>query len=818
MNSLLRIITILLLLTTSLKIGAIDGRTFQVIDASKELADNSAQIVVCTKTGRMIISTLGNINFYTGSSFTHIGTRQEYQYQLPKYKGNYHLYFDRKHHIWLKNTHTVTCVDLLMEEFVTNVDSVVKSMGAQGPIQDLFVDSVGGVWFLMDEGLYGVNNQKTYNVLRDQNLQDVDVFDSLLVTFYDSGEEITQDLNTGRTMHRTKAYDWETSQRYNNSSSILRYEDGYFQVRNGAKESVFMFFDVKKCEWTIIQEFPYHTNNMALHHDRIYIPSEWGFWIYDIGKKEMTWVKEITLSDGNVIQTDCNTMAFDRQDGLWIGTERRGVLYARPTIPVFQSIPWSDPAASKYEAMMEEQEQNITEFQGMRANCMYMDSRGWSWIGTLTGLYLYKTPQSEPIVFSRTNGLYNNVIHSVVEDKNHHIWVATSNGISCIRFKNNEVVFVNSFDTTDGVPSESFANCKAMLLDDGRIVMQSIDHIVLFNPDNLDELNTPHPTMQFPKLVRLMVNGNYIEAGMKVDDNIIIDRALSRVWDINLKSTQTTVSLTFSALNYYRPLQTYYRIRVEGLKGYEDWAVYSIFNSDGKVDSKGMFTFPLLGLKPGTYTVELQTSMYPDVWDNKPYKWNIIVNQPWWQTTGLIWLLAFILLTLAIINLVFYVRNERMRLHRNHEEEDIIHKIRKFVSRCDASTSDLLSPTQDDFRQDLDNTASKMSPQFIKVMMELMPFVREHMQGELTMTQLGAAAKMDVVALYELIMADIYKNPRELARIYRLERAADLLKNSNLTIEQIAKECGFYTPNYMIGNFFHHYKMTPGEYREQFKV
>ena len=160
-----------------------------------------------------------------------------------------------------------------------------------------------------------------------------------------------------------------------------------------------MYLDVKKCEWTIIQEFPYHTNNMALHHDRIYIPSEWGFWIYDIGKKEMTWVKEITLSDGNVIRTDCNTMAFDRQDGLWIGTERRGVLYARPTIPVFQSIPWSDPAASKYESMMEEQEQNITEFQGMRANCMYMDSRGWSWIGTLTGLYLYKTPSRSLLCF-----------------------------------------------------------------------------------------------------------------------------------------------------------------------------------------------------------------------------------------------------------------------------------------------------------------------------------------------------------------------------------------------------------------------------------
>ena len=792
-------------------------RTFQVINAANELADNSAQIVVCTKTGRMVISTLGNINFYTGASFTHIGTRPEYQYQLPYYRGNYHLYFDRKHHIWLKNTHSVTCVDLTMETFVENVDSVVKSMGAQEPLQDLFVDSIGGVWFLMEQGLYGVSNQKTYNVLRDQNLQDMDVFDSLLVTFYDSGEEIAQELNTGRTLHRTKAYDWDTAQRYNRSSVIVRYEDGYFQIRNGEKESVFMYFDVKKLEWTIIHEFPYHTNNMALHNNRIYIPSEWGFWIYDIGLKEMTHVEELTLSDGRVIQTDCNTLAFDRQDGLWIGTENRGVLYARPTKPVFTLYSWTDPEALKYALLMDEMEQNITEFHGIRANCMYMDSRGWSWIGTISGLYLYKTPQSEPIIFSRRNGLYNNVIHSVVEDSNHHIWVATSNGISCVRFKGEEVEFVNSFNTADGVPSESFVNCKAKLLDDGRIVMQSIDHVITFDPADLEELNTPHSTMQFPKLVRLMVNGNYVEAGMAVDDNVIVDKALSRIWDINLKSNQTTVSLTFSALNYYRPLQSYYRVRVNGLKGYEDWTVYSYFNSGGKVDSKGMLHLPLLGLEPGTYKLELQTSMYPNIWDNKPYKWNIIVSQPWWQTTGIFWLLAVILLSLAIVNLVFYVRNERMRLRRSHEEGDIIRKIRKFVDRCDVSANDLLSPTQDDFRQDLDQSSSKMSPQFIEVMMRLMPYVREHQKGELTMTQLGAMAKMDVVSLYELIMSDIYKNPRELARIYRLRRAADLLKNTDMTFEEIAKECGFYTPNYLMGNFFHQYKMTPTEYRESFK-
>ena len=48
----------------------------------------------------------------------------------------------------------------------------------------------------------------------------------------------------------------------------------------------------------------------------------------------------------------------------------------------------------------------------------------------------------------------------------------------------------------------------------------------------------------------------------------------------------------------------------------------------------------------------------------------------------------------------------------------------------------------------------------------------------------------------------------------RLERVANMLKATDKTITQISEECGFSTPNYLIGTFYHQYKMTPGEYRE----
>ena len=814
MKSIIRVFTVLLLLLGNQLAEAFEGRTFKTINASNELADNSAQIVVCTKTGRMIIATLGNLNLYNGSGFSHINSYHDNEYLLPRYTGNYRLGFDRKHHIWLKNTNTLTCVDLLMEQFVANVDSVINDMGCHEPVEDLFVDSVGGVWLLTGKGLFGVNNQQTYTVLRDENLQDVDVYDDLLLTFYSNGEEVGQDLKAGKTVHRTRAYDWDTGQRYNRTSAILRYKDGYFQVRSGEKESVFLYFDVKQLKWTVIQTFPYHVNHLALHDEKIYLPSERGFGIYNIEQKSMDWINEFPLVDGRKVQTDCNMIAFDRQDGMWIGTEDRGVLYSRPAKLQFNSYPVPSPEADHYSKMMDEMVQNITEFHGLRANCMFMDSRGWSWIGTTTGLYMYKTPQSEPVIFSKKKGFYNNVVHTVVEDKNHNIWVATSNGISFVRFKGEQVEFVNSFNEVDGVPSESFVNCKGKMLDDGTIIMQAIDHVIRFNPDDLEEVNTPHPYKLFPKLIRLMVNGNNIEPDMLVDNHIVVDRALSRTWEIVLSSEHSSVALTFSPLNYYRPLQTYYRLRMKGVKEYENWTLLSFFNSGGKVDSKGMLHVPLQGLSPGTYQLELQASMYPDQWDGEPFTWNIIVNEPWWQTTGILWVLGIMVFMIGIANLVFYMRNERMRMRRSHGEGDMIHKIRQFVTRCNTYTSEVMSSMQEDYRHNSENADLKLSPEFMQVMMRILPYVNEHMKGDLSMAQLSRVAGMDVVSLYELMMDNVYKSPRQLARIYRLEHVTKQLLTTNHSIEQIAEECGFSTANYMIGTFFHQYKQTPLEYRE----
>ena len=163
----------------------------------------------------------------------------------------------------------------------------------------------------------------------------------------------------------------------------------------------------------------------------------------------------------------------------------------------------------------------------------------------------------------------------------------------------------------------------------------------------------------YPELVGLMINGNRVRTGEKFNDKVILDQALIRIKEFNFDYDQNSLSLTFSALNHFRPQQTYYRVRVKEID--DAWKIMTPYNSGGMVDSRGQFHLPLASLKPGTYTIELQASMSIDDWKTEPREWVIHINEPWWRATGLFVLLGLILLVLFLVNVYFYVRNSNMR-------------------------------------------------------------------------------------------------------------------------------------------------------------
>ena len=807
------IMAFLLSSLTALAEDSTRDRRFRVINAADGLADNSAQTIKCTFSGRLVVSTIGHINFYDGSGFTHISSGDS-RYLLPKYKGHYHLYFDDSHHLWLKDKGMVTCVNMLTEQFVSDIGSIFQAQGVKGHVEDMFVDSSGSIWLVQGNNIYSRHGKVSLPLRKGRVLQDMDISDNIVLLFYDDCQVDVYDIIAKKKLYSTNSLNHEEVKDYQESSVIYKYRNGFFQIRNGNNKALLMWFDLGTRQWTKVLSTDYYLSNMTVKDDVLYIASAYGYWTYDTDSRQIEHYEMIKLTDGRELLTDMNCIEFDRQGGMWIGTEKRGLLYSKYIKSPFNVMTWDNPLSVKYAEMMDKVCTYDMLVKGHRLNCTYKDSRGWIWVGSLNGLYYFKPGQKDSICVKKEDGMVNDVVHSIIEDGKHNIWVSTSNGIVGLVIKNGKVTFVNSFINSDGIPAEAFVNGRAMRLDDGTIVMQALDHVVSFNPMKMSIMEGNNILLH-PKFVRLQVNGTNIFAGTEIDGRVVTEKAVSRLNMIELPSTQNSLSLKFSSLNYFRPIQTYYRYRVSGLQ--DKWVMLSYYNSKGLVDKNGILHLPLLGLEPGNYMVEVQASMYPGKWTTPPVKVVVRIKEPWWRTTGLTLLISGVFLILIIWNIVIFSGNSRLKMKRNVSEVELFRRIDGFISRAESCRME--KQTQRSVNDESEDVTSgaDLDKDAVELLMELVPYSRNGKLDHNVLVQLAIKKRIKLTDIYDIITNNIFRSPALLTMAMLLEKASRDLIESGMTVEEIAEKNNFASPNYFIAMFFRRYGMTPLQWRSEGK-
>ena len=807
------IMAFLLSSLTALAEDSTRDRRFRVINAADGLADNSAQTIKSTFSGRLVVSTIGHINFYDGSGFTHISSGDS-RYLLPKYKGHYHLYFDDSHHLWLKDKGMVTCVNMLTEQFVSDIGSIFQAQGVKGHVEDMFVDSSGSIWLVQGNNIYSRHGKVSLPLRKGRVLQDMDISDNIVLLFYDDCQVDVYDIIAKKKLYSTNSLNHEEVKDYQESSVIYKYRNGFFQIRNGNNKALLMWFDLGTRQWTKVLSTDYYLSNMTVKDDVLYISSAYGYWTYDTDSRQIEHYEMIKLTDGRELLTDMNCIEFDRQGGMWIGTEKRGLLYSKYIKSPFNVMTWDNPLSVKYAEMMDKVCTYDMLVKGHRLNCTYKDSRGWIWVGSLNGLYYFKPGQKDSICVKKEDGMVNDVVHSIIEDGKHNIWVSTSNGIVGLVIKNGKVTFVNSFINSDGIPAEAFVNGRAMRLDDGTIVMQALDHVVSFNPMKMSIMEGNNILLH-PKFVRLQVNGTNIFAGTEIDGRVVTEKAVSRLNMIELPSTQNSLSLKFSSLNYFRPIQTYYRYRVSGLQ--DKWVMLSYYNSRGLVDKNGILHLPLLGLEPGNYMVEVQASMYPGKWTTPPVKVVVRIKEPWWRTTGLTLLISGVFLILIIWNIVIFSGNSRLKMKRNVSEVELFRRIDGFISRAESCRMEKQTRRSVNDESEDVTSGADLDKDAVELLMELVPYSRNGKLDHNVLVQLAMKKRIKLTDIYDIITNNIFRSPALLTMAMLLEKASRDLIESGMTVEEIAEKNNFASPNYFIAMFFRRYGMTPLQWRSEGK-
>ena len=415
------------------------------------------------------------------------------------------------------------------------------------------------------------------------------------------------------------------------------------------------------------------------------------------------------------------------------------------------------------------------ESYSSKYNCMLKDHEGNLWIGTQNGLFSLTRAHKgngNDYLCQRIEGLSNNCIRSLVLDADENLWAGTSYGVSRI------TPSVINLGIDDGIPATSMMDRAALLLDDGRLVFAAGGGLaVSFRPDEQLGEEKPLPVV----ITNITINGETVESS-----------TLSLLGNLSYK--QNYLSFQFSTLNYATPSHDRYRYRIRNLES--EWNTCS--------DGGGQCTAIYRALPPGDYTFEVQAATASSEWGTVT-TFQFAIRPPWWLTW---WMktaygLAAILMIVGLISV--YLQKKKAKLRRENDARvNHLFELRE-EARHQFAESANISP---------DKIAINAEEE--KLVSQMLKAIEAHIDNEQYNADLLARdVAMSRASLYKKLQNMLGITPTDFIRKVRLKRAAQLLTESQLSINEIATHVGFATARNFSSSFKKIFGVIPSEYRNR---
>ena len=288
---------------------------------------------------------------------------------------------------------------------------------------------------------------------------------------------------------------------------------------------------------------------------------------------------------------------------------------------------------------------------------IYYDSRGLLWMGNTTGLSIYDERKDFIYYLNRDNGLQNNVIQSIVEDKEHNIWVSTENNVSKIIVRSNNKRYsfsIQNYSEKDGLKSSRF-NTKAVFVNrNGDIYYGGNKGFSILKYGNKN-ITSKKPTIL---LTDIQVENDVIKVDSVYNGYKIIDEDLNNCKQIQLNYSDRNITIYFSAPESVTGTTVRYAYRLDSSLP-SDW----IYTNNAEV------TFD--HLSPGHYVLKVKACNNNGEWGNETYV-EINVLPPFYMS---LWAYLLYLILLSIITYyVYYIikhrQTEKLHLHQIKMELD----------------------------------------------------------------------------------------------------------------------------------------------------
>lgn len=363
--------------------------------------------------------------------------------------------------------------------------------------------------------------------------------------------------------------------------------------------------------------------------------------------------------------------------------------------------------------------------------------------------------------FGAKEGLLNDVIISILEDRQGRLWLVNADGLSCYDYQAGRIRY---YDSSDGFPKVQMEESSAMLHRNGEIWLGCKEGILVFHPDRLKQEYCSYPIY----IIGGEVNNQDIRS---YNATPILDGSIVYADHLQLEHSQSMLTLEFAALNFANPERISYRYKLEGYD--HDWH----YSGTNRIAS-------YTNVPPGkyTFTVEAIDATNPDLHNTRTLL--VTVLPPWWATWWA-YLLYALLFVAGCYAAVRYARYQIRLKNDIYIQTKLAEYKRKF------------SMEQQD-QAFLDKVNTLIADNLTNTDFEI----------ETLSQQMG----MSRSAFFKKVKTVTGMSPNDLVKDYKLSQAVELLKHSDTSITDVAYRCGFNDVGYFGKCFRKKFGVSPRTY------
>lgn len=464
---------------------------------------------------------------------------------------------------------------------------------------------------------------------------------------------------------------------------------------------------------------------------------------------------------------------------------------------------------------------------------IFCDSKGNVWIGTAGAGFSVCNPAEnnyEELSFQHYNtndGLVNNMVQSIIEDKEGKMWIATEYGIS--RFDIDTKTFDNFFFSANMPSNYYWETTRAAITDDGCLLLGTDHGLAIINPQKV----MPKSIIPGVVFTDLKINGMTINTN---DKDSLLTKDIAYTDTIKLKYFQNSLVVEFSSFDFSFANASKYAYRLE----YFDkmWSTPSSLNFAAYKN-----------LPPGHYKLQVKAYNAAGVWANEEAVLDIIITPPFWKTNWA--LILYILLACLGLYITFrLIKNYNMLKNRILVEKQLSEYKLLFtnIAQKFRIPLTLIQDGLGKMEQNKDMPPATLAPMNTirnssrKLMRLVEKFDKEGMKTVKGVTVANDSDKRFIDQMNLIIDKNLsdssfnvetfasamgYKRtlfyqkaksimgitPNEYLQNIRLKKAAELLLDDRLTIAEVAYKTGFEDPSYFSRVFKSHYGITPTQFQ-----